>query len=174
MYDDPVIAIQCWLNHRDQDAAAWLVNEHRPQVLRTARSWGAPAWMEEDVAQEVFLRVFRALHRFEPRMPFAHWLAVIARNTCAKLRRRWCLRHRLFAGFEDGAREMDDEAVCRQASPDGQLVHKEHLALLCHALSRLSERDRLLLEGGSTTLTGAQRVALHRVRNRLRMHFQEP
>lgn len=171
MYDDPVIAIQCWLNHRDQDAAAWLVNEHRPQVLRTARSWGAPAWMEEDVAQEVFLRVFRALHRFEPRMPFAHWLAVIARNTCAKLRRRWCRRHRLCAGFEDGARVMDDEAVCRQASPDDQLVHKEHLALLCLALSRLSERDRLLLEGGSTILTAAQRVALHRARTRLRRHF---
>lgn len=174
MYDDPVIAIQRWLSHRDQSAAAWLVNEHRPQVLRAARSWGAPAWMEEDVVQEVFLRVFRALHRFEPRMPFAHWLAVVARNTCAKFRRRWCCRHRLFAGFEDGARVLDDEAACRQEAPDDQLVHKEQLALLRQALSRLSERDRLLLEGGSTVLTGAQRVALHRARARLRQHFHQP
>lgn len=174
MFDDPVIAIQSWLSHRDQNAAAWLVNEHRPQVIRAARSWGAPAWMEEDVVQEVFLRVFRSLPRFEPRMPFTHWLAVIARNTCAKMRRRWCRRHKLSAGFEEGAQELDDEAAGHQEAPDDQLVRKEQMVLLWHALSRLPERDRLLLEGGPTALTPAQRVALHRARARLRQHFPQP
>lgn len=168
MFDDPAIAIQSWLSRHDQSAAAWLVNEHRAQVLRAARSWGAPQWMEEDVVQEVFLRVFRSLSRFEPRMPFDHWLEVIARNTCAKLRRHWCHRHKLSAAFEDGAQELIDEAPSPQTSPDTLLIREEQMTHIQQALAHLSERDRLLLEGPSTTQTPAQRVALHRARTRLR------
>lgn len=174
MFDDPVIAIQSWLSRRDQSAAAWLMNEHRAQVLRAARSWGAPVWMEEDVVQEVFMRVFRSLPRFEPRMPFAHWLAVIARNTCAKLRRHWCHRHKLSAAFEDGAQELIDEAPGPQATPDTLLMRKEQMTQFEHALARLSERERRLLEGHSTAHTSAQRVALHRARTRLRTLFHQP
>jgi len=174
MFDDPVIAIQSWLSRHDQCAAAWLVNEHRAQVLRAARSWGAPHWMEEDVVQEVFMRVFRSLPSFEPRMPFAHWLAVIARNTCAKLRRHWCHRHKLSAAFEDGAQELLDESPSTQKAPDDQLIRKEQLAQVRQALAHLSERDRQLLEGPSTAQTPAQRVALHRARARLRTLFHQP
>ena len=159
MFDDPIIAIQSWLSRHDQNAAAWLVNEHRPQVLRAARSWGAPHWMEEDVVQEVFLRVFRSLPRFEPSMPFAHWLSVIARNTCAKLRRHWCHRHKLSAGFEDGAQELLDETPSTQTAPDAQLIRKEQKTHLTQALSQLSERDRHLLEGISSAQTPAHRAA---------------
>lgn len=174
MFDDPVTAIQSWLSRHDQSAAAWLVDEHRAQVLRAAHSWGAPHWMEEDVVQEVFLRVFRSLPRFKPGLPFTHWLAVIARNTCAKLRRHWCHRHRLSAAFEDGAQELLDEAPSTQTAPDDQLICKEQLAQLRHALAQLSERDRQLLAGPSTAQTTAQRVALHRARARLRMIFHQP
>lgn len=174
MFDDPIIAIQSWLSRHDQNAAAWLVNEHRSQVLRVARSWGAPHWLEEDVVQEVFLRVFRSLPRFESRMPFAHWLAVIARNTCAKLRRHWCHRHRLSVGFEDGALELLDETPSTQTAPDAQLIRKERMTHLTQALSQLSERDRRLLEGTTSAQTLAHRVALHRARARLRTLFHQP
>lgn len=174
MFDDPVIAIQSWLSRCDQNAATWLVNEHSSQVLRTAHHWGAPAWMEEDVVQEVFLRVFRALPKFEPHMPFAHWLAVIARNTCAKLRRHWCHRHKLSAAFEDGAQELIDEAPGPQVTPDALLMRKEQMTHFERALSQLSEHDRLLLEGATSTQTPAQRVALHRARKRLRTLFHQP
>ena len=174
MFDDPAIAIHRWLSHHDQCAAAWLVNEHRSQVLRTARSWGAPMWMEDDVVQEVFLRVFRSLPRFEPRMPFAHWLSVIARNTCAKLRRHWCHRHKLSAGFEDGALELRIELQATRDEPDQHLIAKEQLLHLEHAMQQLTPRERLLLEKGSETQSPAQRVALHRARKRLRTFFDQP
>lgn len=130
--------------------------------------------MEEDVVQEVFLRVFRSLPRFEPHMPFAHWLSVIARNTCAKLRRHWCHRHKLSASFEDGALEILDETPSTQTAPDAQLLRKERMTHLTQALSQLSERDRLLLEGTTSAQTPAHRVALHRARTRLRTLFHQP
>lgn len=171
---DAASAIQRWLASRDEKAAAWLFHAHRPQVLRAARAWGAPAWMEEDVVQEVFLRVFRALPRFEPCMPFAHWLAVIARNTCAKLRRHWCHRHKLSAGFANGAEELLKDVSGNQEAPDDRLIHKEQMTRFEHALAQLSERDRHLLAGHSTAHTPAQRVALHRARKRLHKLFHQP
>src|SRR5512145_3497605 len=43
----------------------------------------------EDVAQEAFIRVFRALDRYDPNRPFAAWLFTIAARLCIDhLRRR--------------------------------------------------------------------------------------
>lgn len=35
-----------------------------------------------DLAQESFVRAYRAMHRFDPAMPFYPWLHQIVRNTC--------------------------------------------------------------------------------------------
>lgn len=171
---DPASAIQRWLASGDEKAAAWLFHAHRPQVLRTARAWGAPAWMEEDVVQEVFLRVFRSLPRFEPRMPLAHWVAGITRNTCARLRRHWCHRRRLSACFEDGAEDITETVLKVSEAPDAVLMQNERFTRLREAWSALPEHDRRLLEGPSTAQTPAQRVALHRARARLRMLYHQP
>ena len=95
-----------------------LYRRHQATLVAVARRRGCDEHEAWDVVQEVFLRVFRSLPRFESRMPFAHWLAVIARNTCAKLRRHWCHRHKLSAGFEDGALELLDETPSTQTAPD--------------------------------------------------------
>lgn len=171
---DPASAIQRWLSCHDEKAAAWLFRENRPQVLRMARAAGAPGWMEEDVVQEVFLRVFRSLPRFEPRMPFAHWVAGITRNTCAKLRRHWCHRRRLSACFEEGAEEIAEVLVEAREAPDAVLMRYERFTRLREVWGSLSKRDRQLLAAPTSTQTPAQRVALHRARKRLRTLFHQP
>lgn len=35
-----------------------------------------------DLAQDAFVRAYRAMHRFDPAMPFYPWLHQIVRNTC--------------------------------------------------------------------------------------------
>ena len=42
----------------------------------------------EDVAQETFIRVFRALDRYDPARPFAAWLFTIAARLCIDAIRR--------------------------------------------------------------------------------------
>jgi len=42
----------------------------------------------EDVAQETFIRVFRALYRYDPARPFAAWLFTIAARLCIDAIRR--------------------------------------------------------------------------------------
>lgn len=45
----------------------------------------------EDVSQEVFLRVFRSLHRWDPNRPLRPWIAGITVNRC----RTWMSRRRI-------------------------------------------------------------------------------
>jgi RNA polymerase sigma-70 factor (ECF subfamily) len=173
-------AITAWLHQRDQAAAASLVHEHRSLVLGTARRWGVPAEMEQDAVQEVFLRVFNKLHLFQPEKPFAHWLSGVARNTCAKLRRHWCHRHRLSAVFEGAAVDVSECDLRHEKTPETEATSRETVIGLNAALARLSPRERELvekhhLEGESPAETAerlgmkptAARVALHRALQKL-------
>ena len=174
-------AIAAWLNQRDQSAAAWLVNEHRGLVLGMARRWGVPEEMEQDAVQEVFLRVFNKLHLFRPEKPFTHWLSTVTRNTCAKLRRHWCHRHKLSAVFDGAAQDIDDTQLPQLRTPFTEASAREQWQALDKALAALSPRERDLfekqhLEGEANAQTAvrlglartAVRVATHRIRNKLR------
>ncbi|MCA9510051.1 MAG: sigma-70 family RNA polymerase sigma factor [Myxococcota bacterium] len=59
-----------------------LVARHRARVERRAAAIVGSRADAEDVAQEVFLSVFRALPRYRPVQPFAHWLERIVTNSC--------------------------------------------------------------------------------------------
>lgn len=72
-----------------ESAACSLVEEYYPHVIRShlpART------AEEDIAQEVFMKMFSRLDQFRWEQPFAHWLARIATNCCIDLLRKQRVR----------------------------------------------------------------------------------
>src|SRR6185503_7930097 len=66
----------------DEIAARRLVERLYPTVMKIVRCRLPRRTLEEDLAQAVFARVFRALHQFSGRVPLEHWVARIAINTC--------------------------------------------------------------------------------------------
>lgn len=67
------------------DGAAWteFLAIYRPVVYRLARHKGMQDSDAEDLTQQVFLSISRAIDNWEPgagRPPFRHWLSKIARN----------------------------------------------------------------------------------------------
>ena len=64
----------------DQEAFAELVMMHADRVVAALRRFGLDAGDADDVAQEVFLRAWRGLERFEERSQFSTWLYRIAFN----------------------------------------------------------------------------------------------
>jgi RNA polymerase sigma-70 factor, ECF subfamily len=64
----------------DQEAFAELVMMHADRVQRALRRFGLDANEADEVAQEVFLRAWRGLPRFEERAQFSTWLYRIAFN----------------------------------------------------------------------------------------------
>lgn len=84
------------------DVSAWseLHQRYRPQALAFLRRLGVGDRDADDACQEVFLQVFRYLHRFEHRAQFRTWLFKLCISQAARLRRRAALRRPLvWLGF---------------------------------------------------------------------------
>jgi RNA polymerase sigma-70 factor (ECF subfamily) len=69
---------------RDQEAARLLVEQLYPQVIRIVRSHLPRRIAEEDLAQEIFVKLFARLEQYEarPDVPFTHWVSRLAVRTC--------------------------------------------------------------------------------------------
>jgi RNA polymerase sigma-70 factor (ECF subfamily) len=66
----------------DRDAFGLLVARYGRRVHDLARRMLKDAHEAEDVVQQTFWNVFRALPRYDPTHPFRHWCLRIATNLC--------------------------------------------------------------------------------------------
>ncbi len=88
--DDPDAEYVARVAEGDQMAVRYLVDRHLPRMLGLARRFLGDAQEAEDVAQEVFLRVWKHAGRWEPgKARFETWLHRVAVNLCYdRLRKR--------------------------------------------------------------------------------------
>ena len=72
------------VREQDEDAARALVEALHPLVIRIVRSHLPLRTAEEDLAQEVFVKLFSRLHQYAARadIPFHHWVSRLAVRTC--------------------------------------------------------------------------------------------
>jgi RNA polymerase sigma-70 factor (ECF subfamily) len=102
----------------DQDAFAELVMMHAERVYGALRRFGLDAGEADEVAQEVFVRAWRGLARFEERAQFATWLYRIAFNEAQRhLSRRPPRRAESDPGG-GGRGDRDDPVAALPESPD--------------------------------------------------------
>ncbi len=89
-----------------------LVKRHSAAVFRRAHRLLGSRADAEDVAQEVFLNVFRAIPRVEVRGSFVHWLNTITLNASLRLldRRRRERRRREAFQLHQTAAQRDSES----------------------------------------------------------------
>src|SRR5476649_2832147 len=59
-----------------------LVQKYSPRVFATARRYARRESEVEDIAQEVWLKVFQKLRGFRGEAPFEHWLMRLTVHTC--------------------------------------------------------------------------------------------
>jgi RNA polymerase sigma-70 factor (ECF subfamily) len=72
----------------DSSAFQTLVERHRGMVYRVAYQFAGNHYDAEDIAQEVFLKVYRSLDRFRQDAQLTSWLYRIVMNACIDHRRR--------------------------------------------------------------------------------------
>jgi RNA polymerase sigma-70 factor (ECF subfamily) len=66
----------------DEAAAKELVERLYSVVVRIVRNHLPRRELEEDLTQEIFLKIFAKLHQYRADMPFEHWVSRISLNTC--------------------------------------------------------------------------------------------
>jgi RNA polymerase sigma-70 factor (ECF subfamily) len=125
---------------KEGDSAAFeqLLRSHEKDVLRLVRLLGIPPADREDIAQEVFVRVFSHLDSYRPGRPFGGWLYRITVNACHDHRRRAARR-----GREEAEHELE-KAADNRPGPEELAGGSESRSLLEGALAELSERERVV------------------------------
>ena len=79
---------------RDEEACAELVSEHQRMVYQLSLNLLNDHNEALDLSQEVFLRVFRTIHRFRGQSSLRTWIYRIAVNQARNRHRFWRRRHR--------------------------------------------------------------------------------
>jgi RNA polymerase sigma-70 factor (ECF subfamily) len=79
---------------RDEAACAELMSEHQRMVVQLAVNLLGDREEALDLSQEVFLRVFRTIHRFRGHSSLRTWIYRIAVNQARNRHRFWRRRHR--------------------------------------------------------------------------------
>lgn len=94
----------------DEAASRRLIKLLYPSVIAIIRNHLPRNESEEDMAQEVFLKVFARLGQFRGEKPLAHWASRIALHTCYDALRRQQTRPVIHFSELDAA---DAEAIAR-------------------------------------------------------------
>lgn len=174
------------VRQRDQAAARSLVDHLYPLVIRIIRAHLPRRVAEEDLAQDVFLKMFTRLDQYKGAVPFPHWVSRIAVTTCidqlrAQKRRpefRWADLSENEADLLDAVTTNENDVEAGDALAARELVHK--------LLGQLKPDDRLVIQlldleqktiAEISGLTGWSqslvKVRAFRARRKLQKLFQE-
>src|SRR3954463_6402915 len=86
---DSDAALMLRVKQGDRDAFEALVEKYKQPVMNLAFRTLRDATEAEDLAQHVFLQVYKSAHRYEVTAKFSTWIFTIARNLCLnEIRRR--------------------------------------------------------------------------------------
>jgi RNA polymerase sigma-70 factor (ECF subfamily) len=122
----------------DDRAYDELVSEHQRMVVQLAMNLLGDRDEAWDLSQEVFLKVFRTIHRFRGQSSLRTWIYRIAVNQARNRHRFWRRRHRGDqVSLDQHVAEHGEFLSGGEATPDRVLAQKELAARLQTALDRL-------------------------------------
>jgi RNA polymerase sigma-70 factor (ECF subfamily) len=131
------------LRKGDEMAFKYLVDNYQDRVFNTAIGIVQNAEDAEDVAQEVFIQVFRSIHGFKGESKLSTWIYRITTTRALDLlrsrksKKRFGLIQRLFGDGNEPLHEIPDFN-----HPGVTLDRKENAAKLFKAIAQLPENQK--------------------------------
>ena len=130
----------------DKEAFEELIRRHQHRVFAVAGGIVRRREDVEDVAQQVFVKAYFSLKRFDQRAAFSTWLYKITVNECWDMLRKRKVRPLVYEAdlSEEQARQVISSAEKSKDEPDisERLEARQRVERL---LDGLDERDRLML-----------------------------
>jgi RNA polymerase sigma-70 factor (ECF subfamily) len=128
----------------DEDASALLVAEHHRMVFGLASHLLGDRDEALDLTQEVFLRVFRTIHRFRGQSALRTWIYRITVNQVRNRQRWWRRRHQGDQVSLDAHLQRCGDLALRTdtAAPDRMFASHEMAGRLRAAIERLPFEQR--------------------------------
>jgi RNA polymerase sigma factor (sigma-70 family) len=145
MAPDDLAHLIALTRNSDEAAAKKLVEHLYPAVLRIVRNHLPRRELEEDLSQEIFLKMFAKLYQYRADMPFEHWVSRIAVNTCIDhLRKQRNRPEYRWSDFSEEQQAILDNLKDNAAEP-AQQSPAESRELLERLLLGLKPEERLVV-----------------------------
>src|SRR5271163_2878514 len=130
----------------DKEAFEELIRRHQQRVFAVAARILRKREDIEDISQQVFVKAYFSLKRFDQRAAFSTWLYKITVNECWDLLRKKKVRPLLYDAdlSEEQSKQLTAAEGAQSSGPDilDRLAARERVQQL---LSGLDERDRMML-----------------------------
>ncbi len=147
---DPDVALMLRVKEDDALAFTSLVESYQPRLLRVLKHIVGSDAVAEDLAQDVFLRVWRARKNYSPTAKFSTWLFHIAHNVASNsLRDRKRKKEYQVAGNDaaDSASFTLEQLAMASTGvmPVRKLDKAERAEMVRTAVEALNDRQRMAL-----------------------------
>jgi RNA polymerase sigma-70 factor, ECF subfamily len=140
------VALMLRVKEGDHEAFRELIERHQRAVINVIHRAIGDAWEAEDLAQRVFIQVFRSASRYKPTAKFTTWLFTITHNTILNEHRRRA-RHAAqsldaLAQPEDGDEPGTQLADARATDPAHEASERELQEKIHGAIQALPDAQR--------------------------------
>ncbi|MEI7773251.1 MAG: sigma-70 family RNA polymerase sigma factor [Verrucomicrobiota bacterium] len=135
------------IQNGDQEAFRELILEYQSRVAGVIARMAGSSSDAEELTHEVFVRVWRSAHRYQPSAKLSTWLLTIARNLVLN-EIRYRQRHPTISRDivrEDGQYPEDSTPDTTSVPPDAALLESELQQAIDDALQQLPENQRTAL-----------------------------
>jgi RNA polymerase sigma-70 factor (ECF subfamily) len=187
---DPDVRLMLRAKAGDETAFTQLVTNYQDRLVGVLAHLLQNKDAAEDLAQEVFLRIFRARHGYEPTAKFSTWLFRIANNLANNQRRNTGRRKEVVLNVNDSGplgprpgerliaeksglmpnRQYDKiEMRAMVQAALGTLNEKQRMAVLLHKFEEMSYTD---IAAALETTPAAVKSLLSRARDNLREQLE--
>lgn len=145
---DPDVQLMLRVKDGDEGAFAQIVQQYQNRLIGVFTNMFADSALAEDLAQEVFLRVYRAKQGYQPTAKLSTWIFQIAHNLASNSRRsKGRMKEVQFHNSASDSQPVSagEEALPEKSAlmPTRQLDKSEMQDRVQAALANLNERQRL-------------------------------
>ena len=134
------VALMLRVKAGDHEAFRTLIERHQRAVINVIYRAIGDAWEAEDLAQRVFIQIYRSASRYQPTAKFTTWMFTITHNAILNEHRRRS-RHQAESldADESGLRLAD----ARAADPASAVAERELQERIEAAIQELPEAQRV-------------------------------
>ena len=147
---DPDVRLMLQVQNDNAAAFEELVSRYQSRLVGIMEHLVPKRELAEDLAQEVFMRVFRARKNYVPGAKFSTWLFTIANNVASNAKRSVSKRKEVQVtgapGFDSGGFSIDRMALEASGLMPTRKLDRDELGLVVReAIQQLNERQRMAM-----------------------------